>query len=50
MEAHQWLIEDSSATSDTFITSRYAELVENQYVLLNLTTLHLQCRWNGYFY
>jgi hypothetical protein len=33
---------DTSTTADTFITARYAELVENQLCIQNRITQHLQ--------
>jgi hypothetical protein len=33
---------DSSATNDVFVTSRYAELVENPIMYSSQTILHLQ--------
>jgi hypothetical protein len=33
---------DTSTTADTFITARYAELVENQSCIQNRITQHLQ--------
>jgi hypothetical protein len=41
---------DSSATNDVFVTSRYAELVENPIMYSSQTILHLQLtEWKSAF-